>query len=631
MCGFFGVYNPLNLKPMSAVLLERISESIRHRGPDDNGYFSDSNAVLAFNRLSIIDLTRAGHQPMSSVEGDIHIVFNGEIFNYIELRDSLKAKGHKFISESDTEVIIHAYREYGVDCLSHFNGMWAFALYDTKNKSIFCSRDRFGIKPFYYSVNEQTLTFASEIKALLKAGIKAEPGEQQIFRYLALGQIDVDDKTLFDNILQLPPAHSLIYKNGQIKVSKFWHLEDKKNIADLSVEPEMILQQFRELFFNAIDIRLRSDVPIGALLSGGLDSSAIVSVINMLIRGKNIPLDITTFTASYDEKSIDESHYAAAVIQKTGIRNVLVYPNKEGKLWQDIEKVIYHQDEPPLTMTAFAHWYLMEEIHKQNIKVIISGQGADEMMAGYVEQFSGFFLSDILLHGSFGQFFHEISKLHDKSLLSYKIILAQLVKAFLSRKIANIFKSLLREKAVQHLAYDFVKSHWHSFSPEPKMKHCSRLNQQLHRSFMVESLPRILHYEDRNSMAFSIEQRVPFLDYRLVEFIFSLSNRQKMGDGIGKVILRRALKGIMPETITNRYSKLGFTVPQKRWIEEMDNYVNDLFSSAGFKQRGYWNPEKIKKLYRDCRKKGSRMDIFLWRVIACETWYSIFFNHEIKK
>ncbi len=626
MCGFFGIYDPQSFRPVPAARLERISASIRHRGPDDQGFFSDTNIALAFNRLSIIDLTRAGHQPMSSVEGDLHLVFNGEIFNYIELRTRLQAKGHIFVSESDTEVILHAYREYGVECLSHFNGMWAFALYDAKKKRIFCSRDRFGIKPFYYNVDGQTLTFASEIKALLKAGVKAEPDNRQVFQYLALGQLDIDEKTMFGNVLQLPPAHYLVYENEQVKVSKFWGLEDQKNTADLSMRPEAILEHFRELFFSAVDIRLRSDVPIGALLSGGLDSSAIVSVIDLLAREKKIPLNIKTFTASYSEKSIDESHYAAEVVKKTGIQNVLVYPNAEGELWQDIEKVIYHQDEPPLTMTAFAHWYLMEEIHKQNIKVIISGQGADEMMAGYVEQFSGFFLADLLAQGALGKFFHETSRLHDNSLLSYRLILAQLVKAFLSRRIANIFKSLLREKAIQHLEYGFVKNHWRSFSPLTGMKQYSRLNQQLHRSFTVESLPRILHYEDRNSMAFSIEQRVPFLDYRLVEFLFGLSNRQKMEDGIAKVILRRALKGVMPDAIVNRYSKLGFTVPQKRWIQEMDGYVNDLFSSTAFKQRGYWNPEKIKKLYRDNREKGSRMDTFLWRVIACETWHTRFFK-----
>lgn len=628
MCGFFGIYDPQNLGSMPAALLKEVSECIRHRGPDDQGYFSDSNIALAFNRLSIIDLTRTGHQPMSSIEGDLHLVFNGEIFNYIELRTRLKAKGHRFISESDTEVILHAYREYGVECVSLFNGMWAFALYDVKKKRLFCSRDRFGIKPFYYTANGRALTFASEIKALLKAGIHAEPDEHQVYRYLALGELDIDDKTMFGNILQLPPAHFLLYENNQVKLSKFWHLEDQKNITDLAMNPEAMLKYFRELFFSAVDLRLRSDVPTGALLSGGLDSSAIVSVIDILARERKIPLDIKTFTASYSEKNIDESHYAAEVVKKTGMQNILVYPNAEGELWQDIEKVIYHQDEPPLTMTAFAHWYLMEEIHKQDIKVIISGQGADEMMAGYVEQFSGFFLADLLAKGSFGRFFHETRNLNNKSLLSYRLMLAQLVKVILSRGIANIFKSLLREKAIQHLEYDFVKDHWRSFYPVPEMKHYSRLNQQLHRSFTRESLPRILHYEDRNSMAFSIEQRVPFLDYRLVEFIFGLSNRQKMADGIGKVILRQALKGIMPDAIVNRYSKLGFTVPQKRWIQEMDSYVNDLFSTTCFKQRPYWNSEKIKRLYKDNRKKGAIMDTFLWRVIACETWHSVFLNHK---
>jgi asparagine synthase (glutamine-hydrolysing) len=388
-----------------------------------------------------------------------------------------------------------------------------------------------------------------------------------------------------------------------------------------------MLEQFRELFFSALSLRLRSDVPVGALLSGGLDSSAIVSVIGLLAQEKNTNLDIRTFTATYDEKAIDESGFALDVVRQTGIKNILVYPGSDGKLSTEIEKVIHYQDEPPLTMTAFAHWYLMKEISKHDIKVILSGQGADEMFGGYVEQFAGYFLKDLLFLKKFKTFFAETKLLKSRSGLTSGIILMQLVKAIMSRRIALVFKSLLREKAIQHLNRDFTKKHWgwSDIATGPDLKHSSALNGKLFRAFSSESLPRILHYEDRNSMAFSIEQRMPFLDYRLVEFAFSLANQWKMNSGIGKVILRRALQGVMPDTIVKRFSKLGFTVPQNRWINEMDGYVNQLFSTRSFRQRPYWDADRIIKMYSDNRTKKSGMDIFLWRVIACEVWLNKFF------
>lgn len=625
MCGFFGIYYFKGEAKETRDQVSDILDTIRHRGPDDHGYFEDKTIRLGFNRLSILDLSPSGHQPMSNETGDHHLVFNGEIFNYLELKDELKNKGHRFSSTSDTEVILKAYEEYGVECLPHFNGMWGFTLYDARKKRLFCSRDRFGIKPFYYFVDEEKIIVASEIKAILKAGVKAEVDEGQVFKYLAYGQLDIDEKTMFKNIFQLPPAHFMVLENGNIKISKFWQLKDEKSF-DLPVECNReILSNFSELFNSAINIRLRSDVPVGALLSGGLDSSAIVSVINQIKKEKGLPLDIKTFTASYDEKAIDESHFAADVVRETGINNILVYPGSKGDLSSEVEKVIYHQDEPPLTMTAFAHWYLMKEISKHNIKVIISGQGADEMLAGYVEQFLGYFLKDLLLSHSYGNFFREIQSFNEKSKISYPLILMQLIKATMSRRIALIFKSFLRERAIQHLNFDFVKKNWRSYHYSPDMKNYSKLNQQLHRTFVMESIPRILHYEDRNSMAFSIEQRMPFLDYRLVEFIFGLTNSWKMGDGVAKIILRKALKGVMPDTITNRYSKLGFTVPQNRWIQEVEGYVSDLFSSASFRQRPYWDSKKIKNLYTKNMGSQAKMDIFLWRVIACETWLNKYF------
>ncbi|HEB49500.1 MAG TPA: asparagine synthase (glutamine-hydrolyzing) [Desulfobulbus sp.] len=627
MCGFFGIHDPVAGSPLPEVDLGRIHAILRHRGPDDRGVFRTNNVLLAFNRLAIIDLSDSGHQPMANARGDIHIVFNGEIFNYLELRRELEQKGHRFRSGSDTEVILCAYEEYGTGCVARFNGMWAFVIHDARHGRLFCSRDRFGIKPFYYARDGERLYFASEIKALLAAGVPAAPDEPQVFRYLAYGQLDVDEKTMFRGILQLPPAHCLVRERGDWRVWRWWRLPDAANTLDHAMTPGEVQERFRELFFSAVELRLRSDVPVGALLSGGLDSSAIVSAIDHLARTRGPGTDIRTFTASYPEARIDESGYAAEVVRRTGIANTLVFPNSHGNLAGDIARVIRHQDEPPLTMTAFAHWYLMEEIGRQGIRVILSGQGADELLAGYVEQFSGYFLADLLLAGTFTRFLREAALLRRRSNLPLRLLLLQLGKAAMSRRLSSLVKSLFRERAIQHLDPEFVRRNRRAAAvppPEP-MRRYSRLNRQLHRSFIQESIPRILHYEDRNSMAFSIEQRMPFLDYRLVEFLFSLSNRQKMGNGTSKLILRRALRGVMPQAIVNRHSKLGFTVPQARWLGEMRDQVEELFSSAAFDSRPYWNGDRIRKLYRAMGTRGGGTDIFLWRVMACEIWHRVFF------
>ncbi len=627
MCGFFGIHAPAGGPPLPEIDLAEIHRTLHHRGPDDRGDYRGNDILLCFNRLAIIDLTESGRQPMAGAGGDLHVVFNGEIFNYIELRDELRRKGHRFVSDSDTEVILHAYEEYGTDCVTRFNGMWSLVIHDGRDGRLFCSRDRFGIKPFYHAEHDGLFYFASEIKTLLAAGLPAAPDERRVFRYLACGQLDVDEKTMFRDVFQLPPGHSMIREKGRSTLHRYWRLPEPAGRSGGDMAPGELLERFRDLFFSAVALRLRSDVPVGALLSGGLDSSAIVSVIDHLARTRGVDVDIHTFTAGYRDTAIDETGFAAEVVRATGIANTLVHPDSRGRIWEDIPRLIRHQDEPPLTMTAFAHWYLMEEIGRRDIKVILSGQGADETLAGYVEQFCGFFLLDLLFSGRPGTAVREAALLRERSGLPLRLILMQTLKALVSRRTSLMVKSLVRERAIQNLDRGFVRRNFPGCAgpPEPAPAG-SRLNRQLYRSFVQESIPRILHYEDRNSMAFSIEQRMPFLDYRLVEFLFSLPNREKMGQGAGKLILRRALRGIMPDTIVDRYSKLGFTVPQKSWLTGMGPAVEDLLASSGFRGRGYWDPQRIRRLYRGLGGKGGGTDIFLWRVIACEIWHNVFFD-----
>jgi len=623
MCGIYGIFSKNKVISNNWQLYGFIQNTLKHRGPDDTGLYKDEHVVLMFNRLSIIDLSDKAHQPMCNESNDIWLVYNGEIYNYIEIREKLISLGHKFKSKCDTEVIIHSYEEYGINCLNKFNGMWSFVLYDKNRKLLFCSRDRFGIKPFYYYYDKERFIFSSEIKAILKSGIKNGVNEKKLFSYLAYCHRDTDEETMFNNIYQLPPANYLIVNDNYIKQNKYWELKDNKNNGDIFVSKDDTLCQFRNIFFDAIKLRLRSDVPIGALLSGGLDSSAIVSVIDYLNKSKKLAINISTYTAAYKEEDIDESNYANVVTEKTDIPNTIVFPNINNDLSKEVEKVIYYQDEPPTSMTVFAHWYLMKELKKHNLKVIISGQGADEILAGYLEKFLGYYLVDLLKNNSYSQFINEVFLLKQKSNFRYPLIFLQLIKAIFPRKAAMIAKSLLKDRGILYLNFDFIKMNWDSYNYKNKMLHYSRLNESLLRALIQDSIPDILHYEDRNSMAFSIEQRVPFLDYRLVEFLYNLSNKMKINAGVSKVILRESLNGILPDPIRHRYSKLGFSVPVDRWIIEMQSYIEDTMHSKSFRERPYWNTNKVINLYKKQIEGNTRMGHFIWRVIACEIWHKI--------
>jgi asparagine synthase (glutamine-hydrolysing) len=563
---------------------------------------------------------------MCNEGGDIWIVFNGEIYNYVELSDQLRGQNHIFKSQSDTEVIIHSYEDHGDNCLSLFNGMWSFAIYDERRNRLFCSRDRFGVKPFYYYHDEDRFIFASEIKAILAAGVKAEPHTRKISEYLTFSRLDIDDETQFKHIYQLPPAHYLTIDEGKVRIQRYWNLPNVHNDYGLALGKDDVAEQFYHLFYDSVKLRLRSDVPIGALLSGGLDSSAIVSIVNNIEKTEGLPVDIKTFTATYEEPALDESNYARAVTESCDLHNILVYPNIGNKIPGDLEKLIFHQDEPPVSMTAFAHWYLMNEISKHGIKVILSGQGADECLAGYLDKYIGYYLKDLFKTKQYRKMLREIVLLKQKCNILPNTVAMQLVKSLVSYGLAAKCRVYFKEGGVRLLKYHIKNGSLHSGLMDKAMDKYTNLNRELYRYLTVESLPRILHYEDRNSMAFAIEQRVPFLDYRLVEFVFSLANEQKINNGVSKIILRTGLRDVLPEKILYRYSKLGFTVPEDRWISSISELANDIFASKSFKERGYWDSERIAKLYKRQLTGRVKMGHFLWRVIACEVWHRIFID-----
>lgn len=634
MCGIAGIYN-LNNEPVAQDTLKRMCDIIRHRGPDDEGQWINGNIGLGHRRLSIIDLSPAGHQPMSNEDQTIWITYNGEIYNYIELRPELEAKGHRFTSHTDTEVIIHAYEEYGEKCLSKFNGMFAFCLWDSREKKLFCVRDRCGVKPFYYYFDFNRFVFASEIKAIIEdKTIPKRPNNQIVCDYLVYAYLDHTEDTFFDGIKQLLPAHYLIVKDGKLVIKKYWDLNPDEKMLD-TMDDSKYAQRFYELFEDSIRLRLRSDVPVGTCLSGGLDSSSIVCVVNNLLMdqpispaggglgGKSSSPNQKTFSSCFEDKTYDERKFIQEVIKKTNVDANFTFPDGK-KLFDIIPEVIWHQDEPFGSTSIFAQWHVMQLAREKGVTVLLDGQGADELLAGY-HGYYDYYFTDLIKTFQFRRLIKELHLYSKYHFYSKRSTLIRLIIPFLSYGLREYLKSILKTKMSGWVNTDFVKTYQRKIIPVQKYKGC--LDDHLYQFFTNSSLPALLHYEDRNSMAFSVEARVPFLDYRLVEFIFSLPSSQKIRDGITKIVLRNAMKGILPEKVRMRMDKMGFVTPGDVWFRTVaKDKILEIFNSDSFRNRGYFNVNEIKKEFEShCRGEKS-LHFTIWRWINLELWFQKFFD-----
>ncbi|MFH1562469.1 MAG: asparagine synthase (glutamine-hydrolyzing) [Nitrospirota bacterium] len=623
MCGIAGIYN-LNNEPVSQDTLKRMCDVIRHRGPDDEGQWLDGNIGFGHRRLSIIDLSTAGHQPMSNEDGTIWITYNGEVYNYVELRPELEAKGHRFISHTDTEVIIHAYEEYGEECLSKFNGMFAFALWDSRQNKLFCARDRFGIKPFYYYYDSQRFVFASEIKSLLEdEGIEKRPNNQIICDYLIYAYIDHTEDTFFEGIKQLPPAHYLVIKDGKVSIKRYWDINPDEKLQSNSIDDTKCAQRFYELFEDSIRLRLRSDVPVGTCLSGGLDSSSIVCVVNKLLSRNLQNPQQKSFSSCFEDKTYDEREFIQEVVNKTRVDANFTFPDGN-KLFDIIPDVIWHQDEPFGSTSIFAQWHVMKLAKEKGVTVLLDGQGADELLAGY-HPYYHYYFSDLIRTLQFKKLIEELNlyfKYHSYPKLD---TLLKLIQPLLSYGLRNSLKSILKMKMSNWVNTDFAKIYQRRIVPGQKYKGC--LEDRLYQDITNSSLPALLRYEDRNSMAHSVEARVPFLDYRLVEFVFSLPSSQKIRDGITKILLRNATKGILPEKVRMRMDKMGFVTPGDVWFRTVaKDKILEIFNSDSFKSRGYFNIDEIKREF-DAHCRGEKnLHFTVWRWINLELWLQRFFD-----
>ncbi|MBP5475182.1 MAG: asparagine synthase (glutamine-hydrolyzing), partial [Methanomicrobium sp.] len=553
-----------------------MSKRLEHRGPDGCGIKIFDKCGLVHRRLSIIDLSENASQPMCNEDETLWLVFNGEIYNYPELRAILIERGHTFRSETDSEVIIHSYEEWGADCTKKFNGMWAFAIYDTKTGKLFCSRDRFGVKPFYYAYSHGGFFFASEIKALVALpDIGKKPCDEKLNEYLLGGTLDTDEKTMFDGILQLRPATNMLINGTEEPVfEKYWDLKVSPAISftDSNCDDEKAAAEFLDLLRDSVRLRLRSDVPVGTCLSGGLDSSTITVLINDIIRSENVSSvgeRQNTFSACYSDPRFDESTFMDCVIDASGVSAHKTYPQPEDIL-SDIERLIYVQDEPFNSLSTYSQYRVMK-LAGDHVKVILDGQGADEQLAGY---------------------------------LGYQAAYIKSLKSSPVRMLSEIFGSIRHHglfflNAIIQLNLRKKRRSFIRSDAKAMNRYGGTLDEVLRNEILNSNLQALLHYEDRNSMAFSIESRVPFLDYRFAEYTASLPLNQKIRCGVTKYVLRNAIRGIVPEKIRTRMDKMGFVTPEEVWMgDNLYEFVAEVFGSDSFKQRKYWDADKVREEFR---------------------------------
>lgn len=584
--------------------------SLAHRGPDDEDYFLSQAVSLGYRRLAIIDLERGG-QPIFNEDETLVIVYNGEIYNYRELRDQLEDR-HHFRTNSDTEVIVHLYEEHGEEAFPLLNGMFAFALFDRKANRLILARDRLGIKPLYYFVEGDKLYFASEIKALLRCK-KTLPNDRQIYQYLVYRLHDHSEETFFEGIKRLLPGTYLVLSEGRVSVQKYW--QPKVDGPPQTAKEDELAQRFATLFETAVRRQLISEVPIGTSLSGGLDSSSVVMVINSLLKQGLAEREVIgdrqkTFSAVFPGEINDESDYVNCVTRAAEVQEHLVFPSRDN-LWDQLETVIYHQDEPFVSTGIFAQWEVVKAASSK-VKVLLDGQGADELLAGYVP-YHFVYLRQLLTERKPLRLLKEI-------LFALDVLWKPLIEQLKLR--LGIIQAIDPDTLLRR---DFVEGSRSTPPPGPSK---DDLNRRLVDDLTIFSLPALLRYQDRNSMAFGVESRVPFLDNDLVDFVLSLPAHLKIRNGWNKYIMRRSLRGYLPPKIIRRRWKVGFTTPEVSWLRAEKDQVLAIFESAHFRSRKYFDAQKVVAAFHEFIKGKTDDSLLFWRILNLELWLRVFFDGD---
>ena len=625
MCGIAGIYrfDGQSPSPDQLAALGEMASIQRHRGPDDHGEETYGPCALTNQRLSILDLSPLGHMPMLSDDGRLALTYNGEIYNYVELRDQLRSMGHVFRSDGDTEVVLRAYQEWGEACVERFVGMWAFALYDATDQRLLLSRDRLGIKPLYLHHTRERLVFASELKAIVaylrSMGDAVRANEASIATYIATGLVDGLGETFFEGVHRFPAASNAIVKAEALTLRRYWDLPSRAatlrgGLNGAADEPWPAL---RNALDDAVRIHLRSDVPLGVCLSGGLDSSAIVGLASQHVR------QINTFTIYFaDGPAYDEREHAHTIVEAFGARAFerCVQPDQ---LVDELKKIVWHLDEPSLALGVYPQWHVMSLARDAGVKVVLDGQGGDEVFAGYTnyapQHLYGLLGSDMLRFP-----IETFALARNQGLAQARSAagsaLAMRLRPAIAPSVDAKADAALLAPELRRMA-DMSHDEWRLW---PRVFD-SWLNNVLYWELTRTRLPALLRYEDRLSMAFSIESRVPFLDHRLVELAFALPDAVKRSAGWSKYGLRRALDGLLPDSVVWRRDKKGFPTPVGDWLRDARGAAAlDLLRDSSRRTRPMFPQPAVDGFIGEHTSGAEDRSWQLWRALSTELWMDAF-------
>ncbi|MBT3583735.1 MAG: asparagine synthase (glutamine-hydrolyzing), partial [Halobacteriovoraceae bacterium] len=549
--------------------------------------------------------------------------YNGEIYNYLELRQELEREGLNFKSNSDTEVLLAAYHRWGEACLSKFNGMWAFAIYDKVEATLFLSRDRFGIKPLYYAVERKKgeLYFASEIKQVLKLrNQKNTINKKRAYDFLVHGISDHSEETLFSNIFQVKGGETLTIdlKKDLFPQRKSWYQIPNSPHSG----GEELVEKFNQLLTESIKLRLRADVAVGSCLSGGLDSSTIVCMVDQLLKGQNSTEIQHTFSACSKHIEYDERRFMDAVIEKTGVTGHFVYPDSD-QLFENIDQLLWHQDEPFGSTSIFAQWEVFKLARENGVKVMLDGQGADELLAGYHPFFKPH-LFDLLKNAKLPSLIRELGSLKKNHGIGKTVLLESILLHGFSDGLSNRLRNISGKNPV---APSWINSSFFGVTPyNPRSYRAhgiKNLNDLSRNQVLKTNLPMLFHYEDRNSMAQSVESRVPFLDHNLVEFSLNLPSEMKIHRGETKAILRRATKELLPSSVHGRQDKMGFVTPEQIWFREKAGYFKAGLKTSVERFDGALSNEFVQNFEGFLDGRGEYTFAY-WRFFSFSRWMEVF-------
>lgn len=616
MCGIFGIVD-MESRPIDERLLRQILSSLAHRGPNDEGIYTNNykstglrhgrkpSVGLGHRRLSIIDLSPAGQQPMSNEDGSIWIVLNGEIYNYKDLSKDLEVKGHKFKSNTDTEVIIHLYEEYGEDCVTHLRGMFAFAIWDGNKNQLLVAKDRLGKKPLFYKESEDGLVFSSEIKSLLLYDKSAPPlNYRGLLQYLNYCYIPAPE-TAFRGIKKLPPANLLIYKNGILKTKRYWNLDYSCKVSITFEEAKKVV---RNLVEEAVNMRLVSDVPVGAFISGGLDSSIVAGIMSSV---NSTP--IKTYSIGFEYKELNELPYSKIVANHFHCEHHELIIGYDSIKY--LPALIENFGEPHADSSALPT-YILSKFARNDICVTLVGEGSDELFAGY----NRYFLYKI---------FQYLEYLPSPLKKAFNISLRERYKKWIGVFFDNIKNEILTKEFLEQEDNNQVDAELFKIISDAKK--FKGIDSALFTDIMFFLPYDLLVKIDVSTMSHSLEARAPFLDHKLVEFVASLPAKWKLNGTKFKYILKEAFKEMLPSKIINR-KKTGFIVPVNYWFRnELKDYVRDILLSATARKRGYFNPAGIERLLNDHINEKCNYGHQIWTLLVLELWHSIFIDNSLQR